>query len=115
MTTKTNKKRKRSKRQSRTEQAAANSAPRPCDETGNTMTAFVHANAEKIQPLFEAVVESDPASALNFIFRAIEYQYPKPKSFEVSMESNYSPGHALTREEFITMALIAAKPFGSRH
>lgn len=43
----------------------------------DVFSAFVEANAEKVQALFDKVAESDPAKALDLLARLAEFVIPK--------------------------------------
>jgi hypothetical protein len=43
----------------------------------DVFSAFVEANSEKVQALFERVAESDPAKALDLLARLAEFVIPK--------------------------------------
>jgi hypothetical protein len=53
------------------------SGPRPVAAVRDVFSAFVEANAEKVQALFDRVAESDPAKALDLLARLSEFVIPK--------------------------------------
>ena len=54
----------------------------------DVFSAFVEANAEKVQTLFDRVAENDPAKALDLLARLLEFVIPKLARTDLTGDSD---------------------------